>query len=423
MDFLGILKLVLAVLGIIAVGALIVWGLATLVLKIIDSQGDNAQQKNDVTENTYTQTYEPAKLIENTTVYEQPTVANEQASEEIADVDLQKAKEEERALNEGSSLKDLEAEEDEFIKQKQKAIEERLNSVNKQDEIDVDDIFVDDENESSEEESDEDIEALINRILDGEDEEETAEEEQKEQAVENDTEVDSNEEETAEEEDDEETEEAEDEQEVEEVDETLEEDTEEETDADDEEDDDAEGRIKALEEELARQKEEYENKLKALAMQSEQTEEKAQVSGSVEEYEARLEVLKERLKANEKELKKVKKDFIPLYKIHKTLERDNIKLRRKEALVAKQKVVLYGVNNIGDIDEEKAKKLSEDLDLLEGLRLSVGHCEEVMKANEDRYPILESSYNNLLATNENIKADIKECQEKIDELKSAEEDE
>ena len=423
MDFLGILKLVLAVLGIIAVGALIVWGLATLVLKIIDSQGDNAQQKNDVTENTYTQTYEPAKLIENTTVYEQPTVANEQASEEIADVDLQKAKEEERALNEGSSLKDLEAEEDEFIKQKQKAIEERLNSVNKQDEIDVDDIFVDDENESSEEESDEDIEALINRILDGEDEEETAEEEQKEQAVENDTEVDSNEEETAEEEDAEETEEAEDEQEVEEVDETLEEDTEEETDADDEEDDDAEGRIKALEEELARQKEEYENKLKALAMQSEQTEEKAQVSGSVEEYEARLEVLKERLKANEKELKKVKKDFIPLYKIHKTLERDNIKLRRKEALVAKQKVVLYGVNNIGDIDEEKAKKLSEDLDLLEGLRLSVGHCEEVMKANEDRYPILESSYNNLLATNENIKADIKECQEKIDELKSAEEDE
>ena len=423
MDFLGILKLVLAVLGIIAVGALIVWGLATLVLKIIDSQGDNAQQKNDVTENTYTQTYEPAKLVENTTVYEQPTVANEQASEEIADVDLQKAKEEERALNEGSSLKDLEAEEDEFIKQKQKAIEERLNSVNKQDEIDVDDIFVDDENESSEEESDEDIEALINRILDGEDEEETAEEEQKEQAVENDTEVDSNEEETAEEEDDEETEEAEDEQEVEEVDETLEEDTEEETDADDEEDDDAEGRIKALEEELARQKEEYENKLKALAMQSEQTEEKAQVSGSVEEYEARLEVLKERLKANEKELKKVKKDFIPLYKIHKTLERDNIKLRRKEALVAKQKVVLYGVNNIGDIDEEKAKKLSEDLDLLEGLRLSVGHCEEVMKANEDRYPILESSYNNLLATNENIKADIKECQEKIDELKSAEEDE
>ena len=184
--------------------------------------------------------------------------------------------------------------------------------------------------------------------------------------------------------------------------------------------DDVDARVRELEEQLARQKEEYENKIKAL--EEEKSEDNVAPAGSIEEYEARLEVLKDRLKANEKDLKTVKKDFIPLYKINKTLERDNVKLRRKEALVAKQKVVLYGVNNYVDIDEEKAKKLSEDLDLLEGLRLSVQHCEEVMKANEDRYPILEKSYNSLLETNKNIKADIEECNAKIEEIKAAEEE-
>ena len=74
-------------------------------------------------------------------------------------------------------------------------------------------------------------------------------------------------------------------------------------------------------------------------------------STGIEEYENRLEVLKERLSANEKELRKIKKEYIPLRKVSKTLESDERKLRRKEALVAKQKVVLYCVNNIADIEE------------------------------------------------------------------------
>ena len=138
----------------------------------------------------------------------------------------------------------------------------------------------------------------------------------------------------------------------------------------------------------------------------------------IEEYEARLETLKERLSANEKELRKVKKEYIPLRKVNRTLESDERKLRRKEAIVAKQKVVLYGVNNIADIDEEKAKKLSEELDLLEGLKLSVQHCEEVMAANKDRYPILENTYNILTNNNEALKADIKATEEAIEKLKA-----
>lgn len=167
---------------------------------------------------------------------------------------------------------------------------------------------------------------------------------------------------------------------------------------------------------LQARNEELENKLNS-------KEEVNVPAGNIEEYEARLETLKDRLAANEKELRKVKKEYIPLRKVSKTLENDERKLRRKEAIVAKQKVVLYGVNNIADIDEEKAKKLSEELDLLEGLKLSVQHCEEVMTANKDRYPILENTFNILTANNETLKADIKETEEAIEALKAAQEQE
>lgn len=161
---------------------------------------------------------------------------------------------------------------------------------------------------------------------------------------------------------------------------------------------------KALEEERAR----YE----ALAMQLQNTEaeEKTVVSGTKEDYEAQKAELEARLKDNEKELKACKKEYIPLAKVNKTLANDEKKLRRKEAIVAKQKVMLYGVNNYEDIDEEKAKKLAEELDLLDGLKLSVQHCHEVMESNKDRFPVLEKMYFILKAQNEQIKADILEVE-------------
>lgn len=140
-------------------------------------------------------------------------------------------------------------------------------------------------------------------------------------------------------------------------------------------------------------------------------------NSNIEEYEADLEKLKERLAENDKDLRKVKKEFIPLKKVYKTLENDEKKLRRREAIVAKQKVELYGVNNIVDIDQTKAKKLTEELDLLEGLKLSVKHCEEVMTANKERYPILENTYNILLRENKSLKEDIEELESKIAKLK------
>ena len=94
------------------------------------------------------------------------------------------------------------------------------------------------------------------------------------------------------------------------------------------------------------------------------------------------------------------------------MESDKAKLRRKEAIVAKQKVVLFGVNNYV-VDPEKEKKLSEDLDVLDALRLSVQHCEEVIKNNEDRLPILEKTYKILTSQIDDIKLDIEDVKDRI----------
>lgn len=141
-----------------------------------------------------------------------------------------------------------------------------------------------------------------------------------------------------------------------------------------------------------------------------------------EEIETKLALLKQRLKTNEKELSQNKKDFLPLKRVNMTLASDEKKLRRKEALVAKKKVLLYGVNNYVDIDEEKAKELAEELDLLEGLKLSVQHCEEVMKANKDRYPILEKANAILTKNVEDLKADIAELEARLKEFPADDDD-
>lgn len=125
--------------------------------------------------------------------------------------------------------------------------------------------------------------------------------------------------------------------------------------------------------------------------------------------------LEERLKDASRELKLNKKEYIPLARIKKTLENDEAKLRRREAIVAKKKIVLFGVTNYV-VDPEKEKELSEDLDQLEALRLSVQHCEEVMTENKDRYPLLESANKILKTTVANIKSDIDVVDQKIAKL-------
>ena len=123
--------------------------------------------------------------------------------------------------------------------------------------------------------------------------------------------------------------------------------------------------------------------------------------------------LEEELRDAEKELRLNKSEYIPLTRIHKAYTRDSEKLRKKEMQVAKQKVALYGVNS-KNVDPVKKQKLDENLQALAELKDSVQHCEEVIRKNKDRYPIIEK--NNKLITKQidRINEDIKVCQKAIE---------
>lgn len=131
-----------------------------------------------------------------------------------------------------------------------------------------------------------------------------------------------------------------------------------------------------------------------------------------EYYEMKLAELDDELREAEKELRVNKSEYIPLTRIHKAYVRDSEKLRKKEMQVAKQKVALYGVNS-SKINPDKKAKLDENLASLAELKDSVAHCEEVIKKNKDRYPVLEK--NNKLITKQidRINEDIKVCEKAI----------
>ena len=137
---------------------------------------------------------------------------------------------------------------------------------------------------------------------------------------------------------------------------------------------------------------------------------------SIDELKEKLNETQERLKSTEKEFKQCKKEYVPLRKVWTAYEKDAKKLRRKEALVARQKSMLYGVNKMDEIDQEKATKLAEDMDLMDGLKLSVQHCEEVMKENKERYPLLEKMYGVLKQRNDELKQDIETYTAEIERL-------
>ena len=433
---LDVLLNVLAVIGIIVVGGFVVIFLGNVLLTVLDSDNSKKSKKEPEQQPTYMiqqgpvpmQLQEPARLIEEPRP--EPVV------EQYADVDFEKAKEEERLLNgyaqpQQESAEDafakLRAEEEAFRQERLRFIEERRRIEEEErakqeaeeaqrqkeiDELDLDDIFFDDDDEQE-------IVAPVEEevpapVIEEETEEELFIEEETEEEPEQPVEsvVDP---------------------EIAKIDEELEQIAEEFVEEDKTSDDE---KLRELEEELERQRAELEEFKKRaeeerqqLLAEKQELAEKLQQSESkelelseanltLEEYEERLATLQERLKANDKELKANKKEYLPLARVRKSLENDKKKLRRREALVAKQKVVLYGVNNYVDIDEEKAKKLAEDLDLLDGLRVSVQHCEDVMAQNAERLPILERTYNILTENQKNLKADIAEVEAKIAEIKA-----
>lgn len=159
---------------------------------------------------------------------------------------------------------------------------------------------------------------------------------------------------------------------------------------------------------------------KQLNEQPEQQPEVVTIDMTEEECLNRIAVLEERLKNAKKDYKINMKEYRPLKKVMTDLERYQTKLRRKEAIVAKKKVALYGVNNYVDIDKEKAEKLANELELLDGLRLSVNHCEDVINANKDRFPILEHTNSILEEQIAQLEADLEQTNLTLQKIRERE---
>ena len=131
------------------------------------------------------------------------------------------------------------------------------------------------------------------------------------------------------------------------------------------------------------------------------------------EYRARLEELRTFLRENERAIRNNNKEFVPLRRIRDTLERDTKLLRKREAIVAKQQVLVYGVNNIANLDPERVKKLEVDVQQLTGLQQSVAKCEDIMHRNRDRFPTLENLDRVLKSQHSQITVDITRYEEAI----------
>ena len=393
---------VLALIGIILTGGFLVFFLGDLLLSVLDpSYGSifkRRKKQQQEEERPVVKEAEPTPVVEQTPATTEESVAANDVEEDkitLNDFDNLNEFDDAEALKEQQMLEgaeafsrddavaELKAEEERFkqeqlaqalARQEAKANEPAVEEENPEEEFDLDSIFVEDEDED-----------LANFNFD---EEETPAETEETPAEDEPVEEQTSETEQV---------------------------VEEEAPADENQPDEA---TLALMAEIERLKAELEE---ARAAKPAEVEVKTVVNNMTEEEcLAKLDELKARLKANEKEFKQAKKEYVPLRKIMKTLDNDKKKLRRKEAIVAKQKVVLYGVNNVVDIDQEKAQKLAEELDLLDGLRLSVQHCEEVIKNNEERIPLLEKNYNILLQENNNIKADIANMEELLKTFQTVE---
>ena len=75
-------------------------------------------------------------------------------------------------------------------------------------------------------------------------------------------------------------------------------------------------------------------------------------------------------------------------------------------------MALYGVTST-KVDPVKKAKLDENLSSLAELKDSVEHCEEVIKKNKDRYPVLEKNNKLILRQIDRINEDMKVCEKAI----------
>ncbi len=149
-------------------------------------------------------------------------------------------------------------------------------------------------------------------------------------------------------------------------------------------------------------------KLELQRMLSQVVEKQEALGGSkplltVQDFEERITLLKDRLVVSEKELKSVEKEFLPLMMIRNSLEHDRKALKRKETQFSKM--------------SPESKNYLNTLKDLEQLRLSVGYCEQAILSSADKYIMLENTYRILTTSVNEMKTDIETMERQLIKMK------
>lgn len=108
--------------------------------------------------------------------------------------------------------------------------------------------------------------------------------------------------------------------------------------------------------------------------------------------EKRLQKLEEEYRLSQKELKNVADQYFPILKIKETMDNDLLKLNKKEASVAKQKLALYGGKNASDVPSAKKEKIDKDMQMIKNLKERINTSTKYLQQNENRLPDLEKNY-------------------------------
>jgi len=137
----------------------------------------------------------------------------------------------------------------------------------------------------------------------------------------------------------------------------------------------------------------------------------------IEENQKKLEVLLERKKKNDKELRSNKKAFVPLEKIRKSLEKDTIKLRKLTNQVSKAQMQVLKKGAKG-IDVEKEQKLKLDEEMIRSLKDSIDNANLIMETNKDRLPVLRKNNEMLKDNAAKLDKEIQEITDLINKLQS-----
>lgn len=131
------------------------------------------------------------------------------------------------------------------------------------------------------------------------------------------------------------------------------------------------------------------------------------------DYNVRIQTICDSLAKLEKDLSKASREVNKYDKMSARKERNEKLLDRKSAELANLNLVLYNVNNIGDVDPEKKKKQEDLVEHIAELKSSIMSADEYLKSNAEKYENSKKIKEFLTGEKERYNAEIAELEHLI----------